>query len=69
MSKFIDLNVKCNCCREAKTITVSGEDFIRWQEGECIQNAFPYLSPDNREILISGICGPCFDKMFGEEDE
>jgi len=47
---------------------IRGEDrdFIRWEEeGELIQNALPYLSADERELLISGICGGCFDKMFG----
>jgi len=32
--------------------------------GMHIQNAFPYLDSGQREILISGICGPCFDKIF-----
>ena len=34
-----------------------------------IQNAMPNLSADDRELLISGICGPCFDKMFPPEEE
>ena len=38
--------------------------------GENIQIAFPDLTADQREILISGICPECWDKIFPpEEDE
>ena len=32
------------------------------------QSAMPNVPADERELLISGICGPCFDAMFREED-
>ncbi len=44
-------------------------DFFKWQEGELAQNAFPYLSADEREMLISGVCPKCWAKTFGEEYE
>ena len=44
------------------------EDVTAWENGELIQNAMPYLSADEREVLISGTCGPCFDRMFGGEE-
>jgi hypothetical protein len=28
-----------------------------------MQRAFPTLSPDQREILITGICNRCFDAI------
>jgi hypothetical protein len=42
------------------------EDQLRRYEqtSENVQNIFPELSADLRELLISGTCGWCFDKMF-----
>ena len=44
---------------------VNGQDVVDWKGGKYIQDAMPYLSADERELLISGTCGTCFDKMFG----
>ena len=64
------LKPMCIQCGTTVHISVLKPDFEKWQGGELIQDAMPYLSPDEREILISGTCGPCFDRMFGEgEDE
>ena len=64
------LKPTCQQCGTTVHISVLQPDFEKWQGGELIQAAMPYLSPDEREILISGTCGPCFDRMFGEgEDE
>lgn len=64
------VEVQCRSCGRFVDVYVNVDDFNAWQDGELIQNAFPYLSADEREILISRTCGPCFDKMFGgNEDE
>lgn len=55
----------CPFCGEEWSIAVSAVDFATWQEGELIQNAFPYLSAGERELLISGICTDCQKKIFG----
>jgi hypothetical protein len=34
-----------------------------------VQNAFPYLNADERELLISQTCGACWKEMFGDEEE
>jgi len=36
----------------------------RWVNGESIQNCFPYLSADQREILKTGIDSESWDRMF-----
>ena len=53
---------------EPQHITVGNADLDSWQNGALIQDAMPYLSADEREILISGICGECFDNMFAGEE-
>jgi hypothetical protein len=44
---------------------VNSKDLSDWKsEKKYIQDAMPYLSAGEREILISKTCGECFDKMF-----
>lgn len=50
-------------------IYVKTEDFCDYSAGKLIQRAFPYLSDDEREFLISGIGPGQFDNFVGEEDE
>lgn len=61
--KFI-LKIKCPVCGKLQEVVVRKEDFLRWQEGDHVQYVFPYLSPDEREAMISGLCSKCFDEMF-----
>lgn len=55
-------------CGSRETLTVRVDDYARWQAKEPIQDCFPYLTPGQRERLISGICEPCFDRMFGDDE-
>jgi hypothetical protein len=46
------------------------DDAQRWVNGELIQNCFPYLNADQREILKTGIDSESWDEMFaGAEDD
>jgi hypothetical protein len=46
------------------------DDAQRWVDGELIQNCFPYLNADQREILKTGIDSESWDEMFaGSEDD
>ena len=68
ISDAVTVIVGCIKCAEAKHITVGNADLDSWENGALIQDAMPYLSADEREILISGICGECFDNMFAGEE-
>ena len=59
--------VTCIRCREPQHIAARTADLDSWIGGELIQVAMPYLSAGEREVLVSGMCGPCFDNMWGEE--
>jgi hypothetical protein len=61
--------VDCIQCKETQHITVGTADLTNWENGELIQNAMPYLTAGQREILISGVCETCFDNMFAGEEE
>jgi len=67
LQKNITLVVKCINCEQTHYINVDHEDFLDWNiRGKLIQNCFPYLTVDDRELLISKVCGTCFDSMFKE---
>ena len=55
----------CPMCHFDNYVSVGAEDYANWQNGQLTQDAFPYLSMNDRERLISGICPRCWDKMFG----
>ena len=59
----------CPFCGEYHEVMVSEADYAAWQGGELAQDAFPYLTADEREILISGICPKCWADTCGGEDE
>ena len=63
------IETTCPFCRKAHTVQVHGKDYLDWQHGVLAQDAFPYLSADEREMLISGICPTCWEKMFSSEEE
>ena len=66
--KEVSVATRCPFCGHANFIEVNEMDYLDWQDGELAQNAFPYLSADEREMLVSGICPKCWDGMFGEEE-
>ena len=62
------VNLKCNRCGQVFTIYVDTIDLGTWISGEgFIQDIMPYLTDAERELLISGSCGKCFDKIFNIE--
>lgn len=56
----ITLNKRCKYCNKRETILVKQEDYLKWKHGELTYNAFPYLTENQNEMMISGICGECF---------
>lgn len=58
----------CPFCRKAHEIPVNEMDWLDWEDGANAQDVFPYLSPAEREMIISGICPDCWD-AFDEDDE
>ena len=65
MTMPIYLGVKCRVCGKEYKMLVDECDYNAWVDGECIQNAMPYLTADERELLISHTCGDCWTEMFG----
>lgn len=64
------LETICPMCGEVHTVKVLKADYFDWSNGlKNIQTAFPYLDAHQREQLISGIDGKCWDRLFPAEEE
>lgn len=62
--------ILCAQCGRRVEMQISKYDFSRWKEqGVSPQEAFPYLTPGEREMFISRTCEPCFDAMFPPDEE
>lgn len=73
MKDYVGVECLCSLCGAVNDVYVKYEDYKAWRyRGALAQEAFPYLSPNKREMLISGTCPTCYDMMMGifkDEDE
>ena len=53
----------CMMCGKTSEMVLDFDKVTRWQRGEFVQDVFPELSAAERELLISGTHGPCWDAM------
>jgi hypothetical protein len=60
---------RCRYCGASHDIEVGAEDWAAWKGGAYAQTAFPYLSTEQREMLISQTCDGCWSRIFGEAPE
>jgi len=66
--EYLNVGVTCVMCEILHTLHLPKKGLIAWKSGTLIQEAFPELDADTRELLISHTCAPCFDKMFSETE-
>lgn len=67
--KEITIVTHCPICNHANFVEVNEADYWDWRDGALAQDVFPYLSTDERGMLINGICSTCWDKVFGSNEE
>jgi hypothetical protein len=61
----LPVDIQCHSCGVWYNILVNRYDLHDWTSGSLsIQDALSYLSPSERELLLSQTCGGCFDKIF-----
>lgn len=58
----------CPFCGEKMALPVEENEYSAWASGISAQKAFPNLSAEEREFIISGICENCWEKIFGGEE-
>lgn len=59
MVKWTKAHLHCSNCNKEIVISVPEEGWRRFKAGEKVQNCFPYMSEEDREFLITGICAEC----------
>lgn len=64
--KEVCIVTQCPICGCGNEVEVNEADYFDWDDGVKAQVAFPYLSANEREMLISGICPTCWTRMFGD---
>jgi len=69
MSNLVDYVTRtCTMCGQRSTLSLDGETIKRWQDGALVQDAFPYLTAEERELLITGTHPACWNKMIAAEE-
>jgi hypothetical protein len=59
----------CMECGQVSIVEVNADALKAWKSGQIpIEQAFPNMNADEREVLITGTHSECWTKMFGEED-
>lgn len=71
VERTYEVKIKCLKCKTEHPILVNKEDWDLYNSPSRphIQDIFPYLSPDEREMFISGICDKCWKELFGGDDD
>lgn len=60
----------CPRCKRVDTFHgLPAEQVAAYESGAHVQDAFPGMTADQREQLITGYCGPCWDIAMGADDE
>jgi hypothetical protein len=66
----IILERTCPKCGKISDIAVDKERYVRWVKGEHIQDVWPELSTDERELIMTGFCSDeCWIEYIGPEEE
>ena len=54
----------CCMCGKRSALSLDRNKYLKRQQGTLVQDAFPEMSADDRELLITGTHPGCWDKMF-----
>lgn len=57
---------KCIMCGKTGMVYMPVEAFERWEGGGLIQEVWPEGTSAEREQLLNGTHGPCFEEMFAD---
>lgn len=66
-TKVLVIIFPCVVCNKSSEVELDREQYEQWQSGMHVQAAFPEMSAEDREILISGTHPECWDILWAEE--
>ena len=61
-------SLACPDCGTSITKLIGGDQLYSYRMGFHVQDVFPSLGADEREQFMSGYCGLCWDKMWGNDE-
>lgn len=67
----IKFGIECRCCGGIQYASVKAKDIWDYMDPHRtrnVQDIFPYLSANEREMLISQVCGSCFSDLMKESE-
>lgn len=62
------VDIVCQFCKKNNVVKFNREDFFDWTNGKLIQDAFPYLSVSERELIKTRICPSCWNRIFNDDE-
>lgn len=67
----LELHIECFICHRIVVLKVREEDYNRYLSPNRpnVQDIFPYLTPAEREMLLSQTCNVCWQEMFSFDEE
>ena len=51
-----------------RDLPITPEQLAKWKAGAFVQDAFPHLSPEDRECFLTGIIKEEWEQLVAEED-
>lgn len=57
---------ECVVCHKSDEVELPKAAYEAWRGGVHVQDAFPDMTPDDRELLISGTHPACWKFLYGE---
>jgi hypothetical protein len=63
------IEIACSTCGIEHLIGTTLSGYVSWRAGAFVQDAFPDVPKEYREMFISGTCPECFERMFGSFDD
>lgn len=64
----VGISFRCPVCKKKDVVVVPAKAYAQIARGVSVQIAWPDSTDNEREPLISGIHGRCFDEYMGVED-
>jgi hypothetical protein len=59
-----EMRIAINCaCGLLHEFNVMCQDVLEWKAGRNVKLAFPYITAEQRELLISQLCNQCFERL------
>ena len=70
MTVTTTITTHCHLCNKTTDVEVPTGGYLLWKARKAtIQEALPTLTADEREMLMTGIDGACWDALYGEDEE